>query len=518
MPACIDPHVRSRLKSIPYRLLLLAWISPVTAFALPPDSVQHVIVTTAPLESEFQRLADEWASGGISTSVVTLDWIATHAIPGVDTAETIRNFLHDAHEQWGTTSVLLGGDTEVLPTRIVNSNFFPPGETTDIRTDHYYACLDGDWDADGDGNFGELEDVGDMLPELAVGRAPVRSTAEASVFVDKTLAYMIEALNTSPKALLIAEILSTNSAGHITLDGAVLTEQYAPLLESAAPPFTLTRRYENLVGHPTALPLTKAAALAAMNSGEFQLVHLVAHGNSEAMGVGDDFVLPADVADLRNDVPFAMVAAFESSAAFAGNCLLEDLLRNPDGGAAVALGFSESLFYATTHEFLLRMYSNIISGASHGLGEAVRSTLEYDAPNSVQNSFSRWLALTITLLGDPLMPIGVATVVSLEHDETAPPNADLPAALRLIAPSPNPFNPMTRVRFALPQPAQVTLTVHDLKGRLIAKLADGLRSAGEYSVNWNGLDDAGRSQPTGTYVVRLRAGEFVQTTKAVLVR
>jgi hypothetical protein len=518
MPAFINSNGRTLLKSVAISLLLLSGITPLTAFALPPVSAQHVIVTTAQLESEFQRLADEWESGGIPTAVVTLDWIATHADPGVDTAETIRNFLQDAHEQWGTTSVLLGGDMEVLPSRTVNSNFYPAGGTTDIWTDQYYACLDGDWDADGDGIFGELEDVNDMLPELAVGRAPVRSTDEAAVFVDKTLAYMIGAVGASPRALLIAEILYTNSMGHITLDGAAYTEQIAPLLEGATPPFTLTRRYENLVGHPTALPLTKATALAAMDSGEFQMVHLIGHGNSEEMSVGDGFVATADVSALRNDAPFALVATYASSAAFAGDCLLEDFLRNPDGGAAVALGFSDGLFFATTHEFLLRMYSEIITGASPGLGEAVRSTLEFYAPNSVSNSFRRWLALTINILGDPLVPIGVATVVSLDHDESTPPSADLPAALRLTTPSPNPFNPMTRISFELPRPEHVDLTVHDLQGRLIAKLADGSRPAGEYSVIWNGLDDAGRNQPTGTYVVRLRAGELTRTTKAVLVR
>jgi len=476
MPAFIDSHVRSCLKSIPSRLLLLVWISPVTAFALPPDNVQHVIITTAPLESEFQRLADEWASGGIPTTVITLDWIATHVVPGVDTAETIRIFLHDAHDQWGTTSVLLGGDMEVLPSRIVNSNFYPPGETTDIKTDHYYACLDGDWDADGDGNFGELEDGNDMLPELAVGRAPVRSTAEAAVFVDKTLAYMIEAVHASPRALLVAEILYTSSTGQITLDGAAFTEQYVPLLEGATPPFALTRRYENLVGHPTALPLTKTAVLAAMNSGEFQLVHLIGHGSPEEVGVGVDSVSPADLSALCNEVPFALVAAFSSSAAFAGDCLLEEFLRNPDGGAAVALGFSDGMFFSTTHEFLLRIYSNIISGASHGLGEAVQSTLEYYAPVSAYNTFSRWVTLTMTLLGDPLLPVGVASVVNLEHDDSIPPSADLPAKLRLITPSPNPFNPMTRICFELPRPVYVDLTVHDLQGRLIAKLVDGNHS------------------------------------------
>ena len=51
--------------------------------------------------------------------------------------------------------VLLGADTEFLPVRYARSTFYPAGSYTDIPTDHYYACLDGNWNADGDGLFGE---------------------------------------------------------------------------------------------------------------------------------------------------------------------------------------------------------------------------------------------------------------------------------------------------------------------------------------------------------------------------
>lgn len=110
------------------------------------------------------------------------------------------------------------------------------------------------------------------------------------------------------------------------------------------------------------------------------------------------------------------------------------------------------------------------------------------------------------------------TVAIEPGDGGTPPPTSLPAALRLAEPSPNPFNPAAEIRFELPEPARVTLTVHDLRGRRIATLASGDYVAGEHAATWRGTDDAGRPQSAGVYFVRLRAGMYSRTVKAVLVR
>ncbi len=83
-------------------------------------------------------------------------WIQMQVDPGSDLAETIRSFLRAAHDEWGVRSVVLGGDTDVVPYRLVRSTFYPPNGYTEIATDLYFACLDGDWNANGNDIYGEM--------------------------------------------------------------------------------------------------------------------------------------------------------------------------------------------------------------------------------------------------------------------------------------------------------------------------------------------------------------------------
>jgi hypothetical protein len=84
---------------------------------------------------------------------------------------------------------------------------------------------------------------------------------------------------------------------------------------------------------------------------------------------------------------------------------------------------------------------------------------------------------------------------------------------------PNPFNPSTTIRFSLPAPGTVTLTVYDLTGRRIARIIDGDDfPVGHHEAVWSGVDDAGNSVSSGVYLYRLEAGEFVQTRKMTLLK
>ncbi|MFH1844160.1 MAG: FlgD immunoglobulin-like domain containing protein [bacterium] len=99
--------------------------------------------------------------------------------------------------------------------------------------------------------------------------------------------------------------------------------------------------------------------------------------------------------------------------------------------------------------------------------------------------------------------------------------ADLPersAHLQLSEPAPNPFNPATNLEFTLPNDGQVKLAVYDLRGRLVRRLLDEIRTVGTHTVSWNGRDDTGASVAAGTYVFRLQAGDREVTTKGSLLK
>ncbi len=110
------------------------------------DGVDMVIITSSELADDFEQVADYRTRQGIITVVRTVEWI-DQFYSGCDTPERIRNFIRDAHEEWGIQAVLLGGDDGVVPVRECGGwNYtafsFP---TFQIPSDDYYADIDGNW-------------------------------------------------------------------------------------------------------------------------------------------------------------------------------------------------------------------------------------------------------------------------------------------------------------------------------------------------------------------------------------
>lgn len=93
-----------------------------------------------------------------------------------------------------------------------------------------------------------------------------------------------------------------------------------------------------------------------------------------------------------------------------------------------------------------------------------------------------------------------------------------PLALRLDQNLPNPFNPKTDIRFALPSAGDVTLEVFDVEGRRVRVLAEGHHVAGEHTVTWDGRDDAGTSVSSGMYFYRLAGDTETRTRKMLLLK
>jgi hypothetical protein len=88
-----------------------------------------------------------------------------------------------------------------------------------------------------------------------------------------------------------------------------------------------------------------------------------------------------------------------------------------------------------------------------------------------------------------------------------------PCGFELACSYPNPFNSTTQIRFDLPQPALVNLTIFDVLGRKVEILLNETRPAGSHHVAWNAEKEA-----AGIYFARMEAGEFVQTQKIMLLK
>jgi subtilisin family serine protease len=83
---------------------------------------------------------------------------------------------------------------------------------------------------------------------------------------------------------------------------------------------------------------------------------------------------------------------------------------------------------------------------------------------------------------------------------------------------PNPFNPKTTIRFALPEAAATTLRVYDVAGRLVRTLLAHQLPAAEHAIDWHGDDEEGRRVPAGVYFYRLQAGPYLHVGQMALIK
>ena len=96
---------------------------------------------------------------------------------------------------------------------------------------------------------------------------------------------------------------------------------------------------------------------------------------------------------------------------------------------------------------------------------------------------------------------------------------DLPAAATRLLPNvPNPFNPMTEIRFELGRSQHLSLRIYDVTGRLVRELENSDLAAGPYSRIWQGRDDSGRQVPSGAYYVRLVTDTMIDSRKILLLK
>ncbi len=90
---------------------------------------------------------------------------------------------------------------------------------------------------------------------------------------------------------------------------------------------------------------------------------------------------------------------------------------------------------------------------------------------------------------------------------------ELPKEFALYQNYPNPFNPSTTIRFAVPTQCQVTLVLHNILGQYVRTLMDEDMTPGMYSQRFEA-----KELSSGVYFYTMRAGQFVQTRRLIVIR
>ncbi len=106
----------------------------------------------------------------------------------------------------------------------------------------------------------------------------------------------------------------------------------------------------------------------------------------------------------------------------------------------------------------------------------------------------------------------INSVTAIEEKEV------IPTRFELSQNYPNPFNPTTKISYSLPQNEFVNIKVYDMIGREVRSLVNKEMLAGNHSLEWNGMDNAGSKVASGTYIYRITTGNFIAVKKMLLLK
>ncbi|MBU7044852.1 MAG: hypothetical protein HXS54_00330 [Theionarchaea archaeon] len=366
---------------------------------LPSEIHEYIIITNNVLLSAFKDLA-HYKNSYLNSPVriVEVEWIYSE-YQGEDEQEKIRNFIRDAYEHWGTVYCLLGGDVSVVPYRafLVEAE----GEfDEDLAADMYYGCLDGDFDANGNGKYGEPDDDVDWLAEVYIGRAPVETGYEAELFINKVVNFEL-----AEKPTLCqfhqARLYSKNEPDSMQI--ARDCEQWVP------------GEYEKRELFEEDGFITKDHWRDAWGLNPLLFQH-TGDGATHEYFINFEVEEPViweydDVHSLCNDFwPVHMSVASFCGEFEAEDCLAEAYINNECGAVACMMNSSRgwySLEDASMYsgDFLETMFRALFEDGKEHLGELLNQAKSYWTLEADRDPVYRWCYYEINLLGDPETPI-----------------------------------------------------------------------------------------------------------------
>jgi len=377
------------------------------------QTYQYVVITNENLYTSFQTLTD-WKNTqyGLTTYIETVENIYAN-YSGEDNPAKIRNFIKDAYTAWETEYIVLGGDADganddqnaVVPHRGLYG-YVGSYSDNDIASDLYFGCLDGDFDYDGDGIYGETGDGEsggdvDMLYDVYVGRICAQTATEAINHINKIINYENDA---APyKALLIGQKLDSLP----TWGGDYKDAVYEYMNEM--PKTTLYERDGTY---------SKSAVINAINSNTHSIVNHMGHANvTNNMGMNT-----GDTASLNNTIYLwaytqgCYCGSFDnrntSSTSYnSSDCIGEYFTAKHAPGFAAYIGNSRYGWYSpgstngTSNIFDMEIMKSVFQKDIMNIGHSLADSKESLIGNAGSNGAYRWVYFELNLLGCPHMPI-----------------------------------------------------------------------------------------------------------------
>lgn len=371
------------------------------------SDVEYIIVTNEEMAPAFEILAEWKNTKGIPTIIaITEEIVDDHE--GVDDAEKLRNYLIEMYGEHPLKWVLLGGDTPMVPHREFWCSADVFGEYyTDglVAADLYFADLDGTWDDNHNGTWGEVEDDLDMYPELHVTRAPVDNAAEAAGFVAKVLDYEQD----PPDNFINRAVFISEATGFFGIDASLGLD---PLDKETFPErFEIRKLYGDPTIHEGAEPNTWQNQIDVFDNSPNLFAHFGHGGGADVSYLGR-----SDLEALTNSPKNGI---YVSTACYSGafhdtkNPGGDLFVTNPNGGGVAYLGNTEiGLGFPSGMNFIYAFYESLFNPGNPtvrlgNLFSKARVNFTNDEDMHAFEHQDRYTALVMVVFGEPEMPIWI---------------------------------------------------------------------------------------------------------------
>lgn len=390
-----------------------------------PNEVQYLLITNDTLLSAFQPLLDWKTKKGVPAQALTTSYIDSH-YEGASQPLRIKAAIKDYYENRGTIWVALGGGISIVPTYKCYGHISANPEDATIPTDMFYAGLDSmDWNGDGDSKPCEtLGDGGgdtiDLTPEVFVGRFPVATAAEATIVVNKSIAYEknTPASGFVKNMVLIGNRMWNTGDAQAKLEGE-WNDAIAPYWDGTHNEFFDT--YTDLVSpplSPTDKRVTSANVSSVLNSNKYNFVDFATHGSTSslALQVGS---FNATAARALNNSNYFFLSSIACDISWFDKTndtgLAKAFLVAPSGGAIGVFSASrvgwEDLggAHGPSGRYDMEFYKDLLTGqpVTHPqrMGAVVALAKTAFIGETGSNSQMRWNQMNLDLLGDPELPL-----------------------------------------------------------------------------------------------------------------
>ena len=450
----------------------------------------YIIITHEDFYQSVMPLSDYRKSKGLRVEVVKIEDIYDNFSYGIFDPTAIKEFLKFAYKNWTLprpTYVLLVGDANFdykgnlvqykgnlyahtinyVPTYMLDTNIF--GQTP---SDNWFVCVNGD----------------DYLPDMFIGRIPVKSKEDADAVINKIISYSENEFSWKKNVLLVAD-------NDLSIFES-LSDELATQLESA----NFISREVYLKNYPIPANAT-SDIINYINDGAL-LTNYSGHGSLTKWATEVIFK-PSDIGSLTNKEKLTFVVtlnclnayfALPSTKSSQNFSLGEDFLRAKDKGAIAFYG-PTGIGYPEEHSILAKeLFSTIF--------EKKRSNLGYATTQAKISAFgkgvSQDIVATFTLLGDPGLRL-------LPNTDTTPPVAT-------ASPSGGTYSISQLVTLSADEPSTIYYTLDGLEPTIASSVyTEPISIDSDTTLNFFAVDEEGNVEvvKTENYVIDITAPDII---------